>query len=90
MKTAPYYFPGMSGEALQSIYGGLIPFNENGVCRPKEDCVINDCLFLTSDTYPVSVERDRITVLGMSGCCVTGMIHMKVESFNEYFALTED
>jgi len=88
MKIAFYYFPGMSIEALRAIYGESIPFNENGVCRPKEDCQINDMLFLQSDIYPVEAKNGRITVLGMCGCAIRGMIHMDVDSFNEYFTLT--
>ena len=96
MKTAPYWFPGISAdvEVFKRLFGEptLIDPEWTLYCRPKEDCVINDMLFLKSDIYPFNYDQEdgKFVVVGMTGVIVRGMFYMREESFNEYFQRIEE
>ncbi len=91
MKKAPYWFPGLSAESMEALGEKMtLDGEEYMVCRPKEDCVINDMLFLASDLYPFNITGDdEIQVVGMTGMIIQGIFYMREESFNKYFQKTE-
>ena len=86
-----YYYPGMSGAAIRSIYGsGFIPINDNIICRPKEDVVFNeDMFFMASDKYIAEEKENTITVACMDGLALTGIVHLDKETFDKYFVREE-
>lgn len=88
-KIVEGWYPGMAIEAIRAVYGDKWQFHETGVCRPKEDCVINDMLFCKSDMYPVEEVGDgTVIVIGMCGATVLGFIYIN-DDFNKYFEKIE-